>query len=282
MQRHRIHLSLLVADTCLWACSDYHRQLINDTGCPAVFPKVRRARVGQGERRGQFCEGVRLDDNSYANLAIKRAIGLARGQATGFETCHIWPLTCYDERYHTAVANLVLLPRALAGLSDHDDEIQRVLQYRAFELYSWWPENQSRPAKPDFYPTNWREPQPEPLVTGSIAAVTRRRTKEKGDKTSEENRRVIADRIREWSTKPHLNVHKIIATVAHRTGGIARDELVRWVAETTGSTNAYGAVASLLTDKGNAYGRVFAIDGDLVRLHPLVTKQIQGLQWSVD
>src|SRR5437762_445526 len=127
MQRNQIHLSVLVAETGLWAHPDVHLRLLRESGCVARYPNVRRARLGQGEKRGQVVDGIRLDDNSYANLAIKRALGLGRNEAEGFEACHVWPRTCYDQRWHTALANLVLLPRALAGLSDHDQEIQAAL-----------------------------------------------------------------------------------------------------------------------------------------------------------
>ena len=170
VHRHGIHLSVLVADTGLWANPDFHQRLVRDTGSAAMFPKVRRARIGQGEQRGQIIQGIRLDDNSYANVAIKRAIGLGKS-AVGFETCHIWPLTCYDERYHTAPANIVLLPRALAGLSDHDNEIQKALQYRSFELYRWWPAGMDEPTRPDFYPVSWRAPLPD--VTPRVAGASR-------------------------------------------------------------------------------------------------------------
>lgn len=164
VERRNIHMSLLVADTGLWVNPEFHQRLLRDTGSVALFPNVRRARLGQGERRGQIVDGgVRLDDNSYANLAIKRATGLGKS-AKGFEACHIWPLTCYKERYHTAVANLVLLPRALAGLTDHDIEIQKALQYRAFELYGWHPEEMPQPVKPIFYPAEWRDPLPDPAA----------------------------------------------------------------------------------------------------------------------
>lgn len=279
-ERHGIHLSLLVADTALWANASVHRRVMSDTGCPAIFPMIRRARTGQGERRGQVCDGVRFDDNTYANYAIKRAIGLRRGQASGFEACHIWPLTCYDERFHTAVANIVLVPRALASLSDHDDEIQKVLQYRAFELYAWWPDNQPQPAIPDFYPTSWREPRPDPMGSGKLPAVIRGTSNEGNDKATVENQRVLAVRIRDWSAKPHLNVHKIIAIVVQSRSGISRDQLVQVAADVTHSKNAYGAVASLLTNTGNAYGRVFEIDDDVVRLHPLVAQQVRSLNWN--
>jgi hypothetical protein len=116
---------------------------------------------------------VILDDNTYANYAIKQAIGCSRNNLIGFEACHIWPGTCYDERYHTLVANLVLLPRALACLTDHYDPVGKVLQYRAFELYGWHPENREQPTRPLVgYPDTWREPQP--FSSAVAIAVTRR------------------------------------------------------------------------------------------------------------
>lgn len=276
VRRHSIHLSLLVADTGLWVNPDFHRRLLSDTETSAIFPKVRRARIGQGEKRGQITDGIRFDDNSYANLAVKRACGLGK-TAMGFEACHIWPLTCYDERYHTAVANIVLLPRALASLSDHDVEIQRALQYRAFELYAWWPDDLPQPVKPDFYPPKWREPQPDVRISRTRQVAPESPATD--DQTSKERHRVLSDRMSNWSRKPNSNVHKIIALVAHTRGGIGRNDLLKRIAEVTQSKNPYGAVASLLTNSGNAYGRVFVDSDGIIRIHPQIEDQVRSLDW---
>jgi len=280
LSRHAIHLSLLVADTGLWVNPAVHERQVRETGGAAMSPNVRRARLGKGESRGQVIDGIRLDDNTYANSALKRALGLGNQQAQGFEVCHIWPRTCYDERYHTAVANLVLLPRALAGLSDHDDEIQRALQYRAFELYGWWPQGQPRPVRPDFYPSVWRDPEPDPLSSSVPRSGTRSRGGLYGGEMSREERALLSDRIRKWSAKPHLNVHKMIALVVRSEDGISRGQLVQDVERVTRSKNAYGAVAQLLTTKGNAYGRVFEDVGGRVRLHPAVADEVLSFRWS--
>ena len=279
VERHKIHLSLLVADTGLWVNPEFHKRLVRDTGSVAVFPKVRRARIGQGERRGQIVDGVRLDDNSYANVAIKRAAGLG-ASAKGFETCHIWPRKCYDERYHTAIANIVLLPRALAGLSDHDIEIQKALQYRAFELYDWYPEEMSQPVKPRFYPSEWREPQPDPEENVRSPRTVSALSKSASDKTTQEKRRELPDLIDRWSHKPDLNVHKIIALVVQSRGGISRDELVKKIANVTQSRNPSGAVASLLTNSGNAYGRIFADNDGIICFHPEVEALVRSHEWN--
>ena len=158
--RHKIHLSLLVAETGIWASPDVHLRLVQENGVGSYFPNVRRYRVKAGERKGQILGGERLDDNSYANHAIKQAAGILRSSIRGFEACHIWPQSCYDSRCHTVIANLVLLPRPLAGLSDHDPEIQAALQFRAFELFNWCPPGQSPPTRPEFFPTTWSTPMP--------------------------------------------------------------------------------------------------------------------------
>jgi hypothetical protein len=279
VKRYDIHLSLLVADTGLWVNPEFHNRLVRDTGSAAMFPKVRRARIGQGEHRGQIVDGVRFDDNSYANVAIKRAAGLGKS-AEGFEACHIWPLTCYDERYHTAIANIVLLPRALAGLSDHAIEIQTALQYRAFELYGWFPKDVPQPVKPEFYPSNWREPQPD-TVSVRMPPTASTSPQLASNELSREKRRELADRIADWSRSPDLNVHKIIALVVRAQYGISRKDLVTQVANFTQSKSPYGAVASLLTDGGNAYGSVFVASGGLIRIHPEVEKQVHALTWNV-
>lgn len=170
-RRHGIHLSVLVADTGLWASPDVHRYLLAENGTGAFFPNTRRYRAGIGERRAEVRDGVRLDDNSYANHALKQALGLGRGGAVGFEVCHVWPKSCYDARYHTAVANLVLLPRPLAGLSDHDEEVGAALRYRSYELYGWHPAEEPPPTRPAFYPDAWRAPEPfTPGVRRALAA----------------------------------------------------------------------------------------------------------------
>ncbi len=91
---------------------------------------------------------------------------------------------------------------------------------------------------------------------------------------------MLADRIADWSRHADLNVHKIIALVAQVPSSVRRDELVRQVAALTRSRNPDGAVASLLTNSGNAYGRVLANYDGLIRIHPEVEKQVHSLIWS--
>jgi hypothetical protein len=237
------------------------------SGSPATYPNVRRAKVSKGERRGQVVDGIRLDDNTYANRAIKVAIGHP-GILKGFEACHIWPKTCYNERYHTAVANLVLLPRALAGLTDHDSEIQRALQYRAYELYEWWPETEPQPVKPAFYPNNW---QPAALGHAKKPAHPAR---------SRNSTRSLAESIKRWQLKPDQIVHKVIAKVASEANGIDLDELKEWIGAVAKAKDPSGTLNSMRTDKGNAYGAVLILDGHTVRLNPAEEELMSSLLWT--
>jgi len=155
----RIDLAALVAMTGIWAAPQGVAYIRKEHPDAAVFPNVRRYKRGLGERRSEIRDGVRLDDNSYANHAAKLVMGLAKGGAKGFAVCHVWPETCYDVRYHTSVANLVLLPRALEALSDHDPHVIRCLQYRSYDLFKWHPAEVQRPTRPAGYPTIWRPAQ---------------------------------------------------------------------------------------------------------------------------
>lgn len=148
VQKLNISLPALVAGAAFWAPP-------TPSATTPRYPNTRRFR--KGEKLGKSADGVVLDNNTWANITLKRTLSHV-GKFKDFAVCHIWPQTCYEERYHTVPANLVLLPRELAGLTDHNREIEQCLQYRAWELYCWHPEESPQPTKPDNYPDNWREP----------------------------------------------------------------------------------------------------------------------------
>ena len=115
---------------------------------------------------------IDFDGNNRANIAIKTAIleGLKRKfggvyknadyhKFERFEACHIWDRTCYDARYHTSVANLVLLPRELASLTDHYPAVKNMLQFEAYMRFNrFLPKDKDhndmqfpKPTRPKFY-----------------------------------------------------------------------------------------------------------------------------------
>ena len=164
-----IDLSALVARCAIWADPGVFHQVARATPHGAWYPNTRRIRPG--ERRGTMDGDVRLDDNTLANIAIKQAVfARANRDCKGFHVCHVWPSTCYDPRYHTSLANLVLLPAALAGLYDHDTGIAALLQFRAYDLFNWHPLDLPGPACPPNYPppSGWA-----PTVPPSPAVVAR-------------------------------------------------------------------------------------------------------------
>lgn len=147
-----IDFARLIAATALWAPASEHEALNG-----GAAKKCRRAQTTKGERPKEVIDGIYLDNNTIPNSQMKRVLKKHYGisPVQNYETCHVWPMTCYDVRYHTCFANLVLLPREIAALSDHSERIRKVLQYRAFEVFGWYPEEEAEPVKPDNYPTEW-------------------------------------------------------------------------------------------------------------------------------
>lgn len=273
LQKHNINLATLVAETALWANPDVHKRLA-EKGNLAWFPKIRRAR-GKTEKRGNFSEeGIKFDDNTAANQAIKKAIGINRKDINGYETCHIWEKTCYDERYHTAVANLVLLPRSLASLTDHYKPIKEMLKYRAYELYGWHPEGTEVPKKPNDYVLNWRDPEPDILGQKSLRKVKTKTSSELIDKQS------IERKLSGWYKNKNLNVHKIINLLLENEV-INKDKFIELLKAKKISRNPYGAVSSLMSNKGNSYGIVFKVDEENnLYFHPYVVDHLCKIGWK--
>lgn len=93
---------------------------------------------------------------------------------------------------------------------------------------------------------------------------------------------MLESRIRIWASRPHLNVHRIIGIVVNSGGVIAADALVEQIAMGTPSSNPAGAVAGLLTSRGNAYGRVLQRRDRLICLHPNLEREILAHDWHRD
>lgn len=307
-QRHGVDLAALIAETALWANPEVHRRLLLEHSTGAFFPGMRRARTSAGEQRGQVVDGDRLDDNSGANQAIKKAVCGAVDRVRGFEACHLWPGTAYDARFHTVIPNLVLLPRALAGLSDHDPHIGAVLRFRSYELYGWRPEHEPAPEMPDGYPSSWREPEPWTSEIGMVLArraVNRARPRggthrpsgtfsdlpapiapraatllPQGAQMPADERTTVVKRIRRWANNPGLKVHRILGLIVRTQGALPRQQLAQAIERETGSTNGYGAIANLLSTEHNSYGRALIEVEGTIRLHPDVRDEILAHRWS--
>lgn len=83
------------------------------------------------------------DSNNIANYALKQAIlisypwldSFAASCFKDYEVCHVWDKPT-DRRYYASIKNLVLMPRALAQLTDHNEEVKALLRRRAYELFN--------------------------------------------------------------------------------------------------------------------------------------------------
>ena len=158
-------LGRLIAQTAIWVPKEMHDSCKNGN-CYAANSNVKR---GKGKIRSGFdprYPDVRLDSNCYPKSQMVSALkSVYKLTVKNYHLCHIWKDTCHDPRYHTCYANLVMLPSALASLTDYDDWVQDVLKYRAWELYGWHPEESSRPKKPKNYPKDWAYPIPKQKKT---------------------------------------------------------------------------------------------------------------------
>lgn len=150
-----IDLTELVAYTGIWANPKVFDCLKKQNQFGVWYPNMRRAR--NIERRRDRINGVTLDDNTYARKSILFATGIQQKNIKNYHACHVWADSCYDEKYHTCIANLVLIPAPLAGLTDHHPEIAEILKYRAFDLFDWYL-GESPPAKSIKYSSLWKEP----------------------------------------------------------------------------------------------------------------------------
>lgn len=96
-----------------------------------------------------------------------------------------------------------------------------------------------------------------------------------------DERRSVEGRIRLWAKRPDSIAHKIMALVVNSPGGLVRTDLVAKVQKHTKSKNPYGAVASLMTSEGNAYGRALIDDDGIVTIHPDLHGEVSRHRWTV-
>lgn len=175
IKNHIEDLIKLIATTSLWAPPVVVEKLFSEENNPTAswYKNTRRLRVRDKEIKNTFKEGIYLDDNTKANIAIKAAVGLKKPK--NFATCHIYDNSTYDCRYHTAIPNLVLIPRPIYSLTDHLEECKDFLKYYSFTRYGFYKD--SIPKKPDFWDTINLESMIEPTteqVERALLSVNKR------------------------------------------------------------------------------------------------------------
>lgn len=187
----------LIAESSIWVSPD-------KAPLSPMYPNIKR---GAPKDRSKIIDGCQIDDNTYANTAIKRAIS-STVKFKNYTVCHVWPGSTYDARYHTLLPNLVLIPRVVAGLSDFSQEVINVLKYRSWELYGWHPEEDA-PAKPSCYPENWRDF----VSTDEILLPKRKRLHTKNDMTYNDRESLEIDKVKRKVPKWRRNPHQVNSTL---------------------------------------------------------------------
>lgn len=114
----------------------------------AIFPTIcdqQRRGTLDAERR------LLLDDNVTPRWALFWAHGMPQTHhPRGWTIAHVWKAT-KDPAAYTHVANLCLMPECLGSLSDKDGPLCRFLEFHAWSVYRWRPENADVPEKPPGY-----------------------------------------------------------------------------------------------------------------------------------
>lgn len=124
----------------------------------AVFPTQRYkknherfSRIEQdGVVRGMY------DDNATPEWALFWAHGLNGTRPKGWTIAHVWQ-TSDDIESYTHLANLAMVPEALASLTDKTAPLTAYLRWHSWVKYGWKPSHEKEPVKPIHYDTiTWR------------------------------------------------------------------------------------------------------------------------------
>ncbi|GAP71804.1 hypothetical protein SAMD00024442_187_2 [Candidatus Symbiothrix dinenymphae] len=84
-----------------------------------------------------------------------------------------------------------------------------------------------------------------------------------------------------WSTKPDCKHHKIIARFLE-SEPVKRGDFIDILAKKQPEiTNPYGSVASMMSDAGHSYGRVFMEDEGELIICPELDKIVRSLIWKI-
>jgi hypothetical protein len=113
----------------------------------AVFPTVRNSkkRISRGKIGNQK---IMYDDNTTPRWALLWSHGISNtGHPKGWTIAHVWSVS-KDPSAYTNLANLLLIPEYLSGLSDKKGPLVEYLQYHAWHKYKWTPKGISKPKKP--------------------------------------------------------------------------------------------------------------------------------------
>jgi hypothetical protein len=76
----KIDLRPLVAVCGYWSPIEAFKQWMKENGLGVWYVRVKRYKLGECGKIGQEQDGIKHDNNTYANTAIKRACGFQKSQ----------------------------------------------------------------------------------------------------------------------------------------------------------------------------------------------------------
>lgn len=205
-------------------------------GCLFCRKKASQVDIKKGAKGVVQEENIIWDDNSAINYRFKKIIG--QSDCRNYVVCHIYSGLAHNPIIFSSVANLVLLPNVLAGLSDHCDMIKEMLAHRVYQLFRWYPENEGffiPEYNEDYINLPWRDQ----------AAAESWESNKPHD---------LLKRLQRWSQKKQSIVYQAIK-IAISHNSISCKEFADRLEGMAASPKI--TIASLMTDRGNAYGRVF-------------------------
>lgn len=119
--------------------------------------------------------------------------------------------------------------------------------------------------------------------------------KQKKDELSQENKFVrklgnyekdefntVKQRILNWNLNSRLICYKIIAILFNSKYGLDIETFSSIVDKKTKSKNPKGAIRSLMTSKGNAFGKVFIEVDGVIKFAPEIYETVSQLNWIIE
>jgi len=124
----------------------------------AVFPTLRYKsnykRFAHIESNGAVI-GM-YDDNATPEWTMFWVHGLIGTRPKGWTIAHVWPASD-DINAYTHIANLAMVPEALASLTDKGGPLTTFLRWHAWHIYRWKPRPEVGLVKPEGYDAvTWR------------------------------------------------------------------------------------------------------------------------------
>ena len=203
--------------------------------------KVSQKDIQKGEEYHVKGECFIWDGNAAINSKFKQLTSMQK--CKNYMVCHIYGGLSHNPEIFSSTANLVLLPKVLAGLSDHCGIIQDLLAHRAYQMFKWYPQSEGffmPEYNKDFAQLPWKEQVPD--------------EEWKSDKPQN-----MEERLRRWAQIKDSIVYQVIEKVKEEKDGITRKDLINKLSDI--ASNPSVTISSLMSEKGNSYGKLLYESG---------------------